>query len=218
MKWQLLILSQPSRREFLRQLIEFIEPQIAALGLRRCESVEIITSQFDPKYDLGTNRQKLKEQSDAEYINFIDDDDLVAPDYIQKLLPLLDGVDQVGFQVECYQNQNGPQLAYHSLKYRNWYEDRNGRHGMPGILCRDLSHMTPMRRELSMRTPMEGGIGEDCRWANRIRDLAIVRTEHYLPEVMYYYLWRGTKTDHRDPFDPWRLAFLEKLKPVKTVV
>lgn len=213
MKWQILILSQPARREFLRQLTEYLEPQISALGLRRCESVEIITSQFDSKYDLGTNRQRLKEQSDAEYINFCDDDDLLAPDYIQKILPLLDGVDQIGFQVECHRaGRKEPLLADHSLKYRNWHENRNGRIGVPGVLCRDISHMTPMRRELSMRARMEGGVGEDCRWANQIRDLGIVRTEHYVAEVMYFYLERGIKNDARDPFDPWRLEFIERLK------
>jgi|SRR5579859_372183 len=209
MKWQILILTQPSRREFLRQLTELLEPQIKSLGLRRCESVEVITTEFDPKYDLGTNRQKLKEQSDAEYISFIDDDDLVAPDYIASILPLLDGVDQVGFNFACHIDHAPALIAEHSLKHTGWYVEP-GTPSKPVKLCRDISHMTPMRRELSLAKPMSGGFGEDRRWADAMRGL--VKTEHYVDKVLYYYLSRTRKNDAKDANDPWRIEFLEKLQ------
>ena len=52
-----------------------------------------------------------------------------------------------------------------------------------------------MRRELALKAPMWGGFGEDSRWAGDMRALGVVKTEHYVEDVMYHYLSRTDKKD-----------------------
>jgi glycosyltransferase involved in cell wall biosynthesis len=127
----------------------------------------------------------MRQLSVGDYIVFIDDDDLVADDYISSILPLLDGVDQVGFQVQCYiDGKPLPQKTYHSLQYKEWSEDGNGYY-------RDISHINPMRWQIATIERIEGGHGEDKRWADRMRGK--VKTEHYIDRVMYHYYFRTRK-------------------------
>jgi len=48
----------------------------------------------------------------------------------------------------------------------------------------------PIRRELALLVPFEGGRGEDFSWAERLRATGRVKTEHFIPEVMYHYWFR----------------------------
>lgn len=200
MKWEILILTQPSRAEFLDQLLSILMPQ--------CQNrdVEVLIGRFDPGKSLGENREILRRQSSGDYINFVDDDDFVAGDYVAKILPLLHGgIDQIGFRLQLYSDGSPMIPTYHSLKYGRWYEDARGYY-------RDISHLNPMRRELAMSASMDGGIGEDCRWSIDLRNLGIVKTEHFIDEILYYYFFRSTKRDATDWQIPDRLAALDKLR------
>jgi hypothetical protein len=178
-KWEILCLTMNSREQFLARLMAVLFPQIVT-------GVDIRIRTCDPLYTLGQNRDMLRRASGAEYQNFVDDDDLVPADYVSSILPLLDR-DYVGFQVQGYADGiPDTKLAYHSLRYSEWSEDENGYY-------RDISHLNPMRRELAMLEPMEGGHGEDRRWADRMRARGALKTEHYIPRVMYSYYFRSHK-------------------------
>lgn len=210
MKYQIMILTKPERREFLNQFLSCIEPQISALGPRKFDQVDILVHEDNwkepPFIGVGGKREVVRQKATGDYINWFDDDDLPAPDYISTILPLLDGIDYVGFNVEVYVDQKYIGPTTHSLKYNGWTDDYH----LPAHY-RDISHMNPMRRDLAMLKPFSGPIGEDHRWADSMRGL--VKTEHYIDRNMYYYFSRQTKNDARDPFDPWRLEWLEKLRP-----
>ena len=93
-----------------------LEPQTS-----KHSDVEIMVKMYDPKMEVSGNRQQMVEESTAEYVSFVDDDDLVAKDYVEKIYPLLDGVDYIGFQVETTIDGKPTLPAYHSLKYPQWY-------------------------------------------------------------------------------------------------
>lgn len=206
MLWQILICTQPSRTEMLQQLFSILQPQLNALGLHRFGEVEVLidNNTHDPSR-IGDDRESLRQKADAEYISFLDDDDLISPTFVSEILPLLDGVHQVGFPVKMFDDKQPILDAYLSLQHKNWHNDCNG-------FYRDLSHICPMRRELALAAPMAGGFGEDARWAADMRKLAIVKTEHYIQEPMYYYLIRSKKNDAKDARDPWRLEMIERLR------
>jgi hypothetical protein len=183
MLWDILILTQPSRATFLARLLAVLEPQ--------CQNepeARYWFRLFQPSLSIGANRQAMVNQSEAEYVSFIDDDDLVPTDYVSTILPLLDGVDMVGFNVECFTDGKLIAVAKHSLQFGGWWQDGTG-------LFRDLSYMTPMRRELVKLAEIEGGFGEDRRWADRLRKTGAVKTEHYIDRAMYLYLFRTAKAD-----------------------
>jgi hypothetical protein len=208
MKLDILILTQPSRHEFLAQLRAILDLQIGALPLRKYGDVDVricMDEGFLPHMELGDKREYMRQQSHAEYSCFFDDDDIPAPNYISKILPLLDGVDYIGFQLHEYFDFVKGRPTFHSLKFNSWWENEVGYY-------RDISHLNPIRNELARAAKVEGNIaGEDFRWANRLRALGIVKTEHFIPEVMYYYLDRKQKNDAVDANDPRRLALIESL-------
>lgn len=185
MKWSILCLTQKGRERFLARLAGVLRPQ-----LEEYPDVEFTIRKFDPLFDLGNNRQMMMNDSSAEYISQVDDDDLVPADYVSTIYPLLDGIDYVGFRLQLYIDGEKQKPTYHSLRYKEWNADQQG-------FYRDISHLNPIRRELAIQAPMSGGGGEDQRWADAIRRLGIVKTEHYCGDdkVMYYYLFRNRKTE-----------------------
>ncbi len=111
MLWQILILTKPSRKDFLKQLLSLLEPQIDVLGLRKFDQVDILIHednwQEPPFMGVGGKREVVKQKATGDYINWFDDDDLPAKDYISSVLPLLDGVDYIGWESEVYDRTRG---------------------------------------------------------------------------------------------------------------
>jgi hypothetical protein len=183
MKWSILCLTQPSREVLLARMMTVLAPQIA-----NCPDVEFKRRTFDKSLSLGENRQRMIEEADGEYVSQIDDDDVCTNDYVDRIYPLLDGVDQVGFQVQLWIDSQKMPMTYHSIKYWGWSNDEKG-------FYRDFSHLNPIRRELALQVSFEGGVGEDCRWAKQLREKRIVTTESFIPQVLYYYFYRPHKRD-----------------------
>jgi hypothetical protein len=210
MKFQILILHTPARHEMLEQLLSLLEPQITKLGVRKFDQVDILVGNDDwiepPYVGVGGKREAVRQKSTGDYITWIDDDDFVSPNYISTILPLLDGVDQVGFNLHTTINKRYIGPTYHSLKYSGWTDNYHD-----PAHYRDISHINPMRRDLAILKAFSGPIGEDHRWADSMRGL--VKTEHYVDRVLYHYLAREGKNDAMDARDPWRLDMLESLRP-----
>jgi len=183
MKWSILILTMPERKELLWRLLNCLAPQVEKFPL-----VETYIKTSKKDVSVGDQRQQMLEKASGEYVCFVDDDDLVASDYVEKIYPLLDGVDYIGFPVHTYRDGAFFAAAYHSLKHKSWNSSKM-------YAERDLSHLNPIRRELALQGKFEGGYGEDTRWAMRMRDLGIVKTEHYVPDVMYFYHIRTHKPE-----------------------
>jgi len=186
-KWSILVLTQPSRTEFLRRLMDNLAPQVA-----KFPDVEIVTTLFDKRFSIGKNRGMMITAASGEYVNFIDDDDLVADDYVDSIRPLMDGVDYIGFQAKYHADGvYCGKLSYHSLEYKGWFENDSG-------YFRDISHLNPMRKELAIAGQMErydGTFYEDHAWADLLRFLGIVKTEHVVSKPMYFVYYRLHKDD-----------------------
>jgi hypothetical protein len=173
----------PGREAFLYRLQAVLKPQ-----LEEFPDVKVSVRVSNESMDLGANRQVLLDAAVGEYVNFIDDDDLVPADYIKTIYPLLDGVDYIGFRLQLYNDGEKQLPTFHSLRYPVWNADAEGYY-------RDISHLNPMRRELAQRVKMEGWAGEDARWADGLRALGIVKTEHFVNAIMYMYYWRSNKKE-----------------------
>jgi hypothetical protein len=218
----------PLRKVLLDRLLGVLEPQ-----LHNEHNVELIIRESDAAIPVGENRELMRRQARGEYISFIDDDDLVPPHFVARILPRLlhpdgAGVDYIGFNLEWRLDGEFGCIEKRSLKFNHpqhggVWNDRDGRY-------RDLSHVNPMRRELALRAPMAGWPGEDNRWADAIRALRVVKTEHYLDETLYYYLTRSKKPElsgspaiakltitGSEPY-PWTRSFMKtKLKMLMSV-
>lgn len=217
-KWQILVLTQPSRNAMREQLSEELNRQIRIAAPQKHRGgnpqVSLLVMFHDPSLTLGENRTRMLALARSEYVCFFDDDDWPAPDYVAKIFPLLDGVDYVGFRVQtyCAHFDYWPfGETFHSLKYDGWSRD-----GMN--FYRDISHINPIRRELAVKAEFvdaSKNFGEDAHWAESMRKLGIVKTQHYIDSVMYHYIWRALKEDAKDIDDPKRKALIEQIRTGK---
>lgn len=172
-KLTLMVLTQPSREMFLDRLIRELTPQLN----KHHQDVEFLMGSCDFSVSVGENRQRLREAAQGQYSCFVDDDDLLADDYLDQVIPLLDGVDYIGFYLERFDDFVPTLRVKHSLTEGN------------------ISHINPILTEKALTVRMSGGFGEDRRWWNALKDSGIIQTEHFVDKTMYYYYYRSGKTD-----------------------
>jgi len=184
MKWQILTLTQPSRKWYLARLVNTLKAQLRDL----CGEVAHVVTMHQIGKTVGESRQAMVENAVADYVSFVDDDDLVSWDYVSSIFPLLDGRDLVGFQLQMYVDGVKLKPTYHNPELSCWSEDEKAYY-------RDISHLSPIRRELARRVKFDGGFGEDERWAAQVREKSLVKTYGYVDKVLYHYYYRSVKND-----------------------
>lgn len=131
-------------------------------------------------------RQRMVEKVSTSHLSFVDDDDLVAPDFVARVMTALDesDPDYVGFQVQCYSNGSPIAIAHHTLSNKGWRNE-------PGRFLRDISHINPIRtsiaRQVTFRRTRVGG-PEDREWAAQLRRSRLLESEVMIDSIMYHYL------------------------------
>lgn len=200
----ILIVTQPSRAVFLNQLMSILAPQI------RWPIAQVTIYEGDLDLPIGDRRERIRRASIADYICFVDDDDLVAPDYVSRIHAAIDDApapDIIGWESEVWLGRTKmAKRDLHTLAGGGWYDTDD-------TCYRDISHLNPIRRELALAVAMEGGVGEDRRWADGMRAAGVVKRESFLHDTIpYYYLYRPVKNDAVDATDPWRLAMIERVR------
>lgn len=142
--------------------------------------VEVLVAWDNFETPLGIKRQKLLEAAKGEYVCFVDDDDKLPDYYIDKILPLLDGVDYIGWRQQLYLNGVEMKPTFHSIKY--------DRHETDEGWYANITHLNPIKRSIALKARFDAtprGTAEDAPWSDQIRPH--VKTEHYIEDVMYYY-------------------------------
>jgi hypothetical protein len=181
--WSILVPTLGERRALFEQMMAGLLPQIDPYAGR----VRVIGWHNDGSPSLPKIRQRLVETTETDYLSFVDDDDLVSPDYVAAIVAALDGrPDYVGFQVQCYSDGAPTAVSYHSLEYRRW---RN----LTTHYERDISHINPIRtahaRKVDFTRTRTGG-AEDRDWAAQLRRSRLLRTQVVIPRIMYHYLYQ----------------------------
>ena len=175
MKWSIAILTVPERFRCFTELRLGLQEQIGD------RDVELLVAAQN--WDVSSKRQWCLDHAKGEYFNFIDDDDRIADNYVDTIYPLLDGVDYIGFRMQLYiDGVRYPLPTFHSLKYDRWFENETG-------FYRNVSHLNPIRTEIARQGHFEGGFGEDRRWAAMVKP----KTEHYIEDCMYHYMFSTDK-------------------------
>lgn len=188
--WDLLICAIPHRHDKLAALLAELGRQI-----RPGVGVRVYRDNLETAY--GGKCQALVDSSAADYVSFVDDDDLVAPDFVRRVTAALaERPDYVGFPVRWTLDGVQQMPVEHSLRHGGWTSQ-------PGRLLRDIVHFNPIRRDLALLGRWEGGYAADGRWADQVRASGQVQTEAWIPEPMYYY--RNSAGDtFQSAREPWR--------------
>lgn len=151
------------------------------------DEVEVIVNVDDGQLSIGDKRNALLKEATGDYIAFIDDDDMVRTTYVPNILTaILTDPDCVG--IEGIMTTNGStsgRLFIHSLRYHIWFEDN-------GIYYRNPNHLSPVKRELALKTGFPGiNHGEDHDYSRRL--LPLLNTECYIKGPIYHYDYREIK-------------------------
>lgn len=181
MKWEILICSVLERTDLINRLLDSLHAQIDD------ERVGIIVYADNKQMTIAEKRNRLLSMATAEYVCFIDDDDLVDDNYVKTIYRLLDGADYVGFMLQHYYDGKPSKPTHHSVKYKGWSEDGYG-------FYRDISHLNPIKREIAQKFTFRNGIGEDEDWSSKVAKSGLVQSEHFIPRPMYYYYYDSKRS------------------------
>lgn len=163
----ILILTLDSRCLQFNRLFDILEPQLVH-GVK-------IMAYNNPDATIGANRQTLLEQATADYVCFIDDDDTVAPCYVNKILCALDtepdvvGIKGITVPTNCVWEQS----------IYNYHWARDGKKRPP-------THLNPVKRTLALKAgykPVNNG--EDVLYSKDL--LPYLHTEEFIHEILYFY-------------------------------
>ena len=150
--------------------------------------VELVVACDNKEISIGKKRQNLLEAATGDYIVYIDDDDWVAPDYVDQILAALEtSPDGVGFEIMCTFNNGRPKKAIASMRYRHWAENVDG-----FDFVRGLYHKTPVKREIALKCGFPDlRYSEDKVYAEKVMHLA--KTEVFIAKQLYFYRFSGAE-------------------------
>jgi hypothetical protein len=167
------------REPKLARLLLVLEPQVRARA-----DVELLTMLDAKTITIGCKRNLMLRAAKGEYVAFVDDDDLVATDYISSIVEgLVTKPDVLNFmvRVEGY----GPAKP---CRYSLRFVDVNLAHEYQ----RRPNHVMVWRRSIAASVPFpDVRRGEDSAWAEAVVSRAT--TEVSIDRTLYTYLY-----DHRD--------------------
>ncbi len=185
-KLSILVCTIPERLGYLERLKRNLAAQMT-------KDVELLIN--DSNGSIGKKRNQLLEEAQGKYVCFIDDDDLVAPNYVELILNELVGdPDVIGMNLIMTTNGKKAERSYHSLCFEEWSEIPDPLRMEPGkkVYFRNPNHLNPVKRELALKVKFpEINHGEDRIYSMEL--LQHLKTENYIDQPLYYYLFRPNK-------------------------
>lgn len=189
--WAILIPTIGQRESLFLRLLDVLLPQLDAYA----GQVRVVAWRNDGHPRLAELRDAMIGSADAEYVSFIDDDDLVSHRYVKAIADALhDRPDHVGFRLEYCVDGEPKEIVDHSLRHHRWHRN------VDGTLVRDFTHVDPVRREHAIRgrfATAKLGRAEDRVWVKQVRPW--LRTEAYVDDVLYRYLWSQSTSSWQRP-------------------
>lgn len=186
-KLSILVCTMPSRLAMWGRLqTEFWQQALPYAG-----QIELLS---DDRMDIskGEKRNALLERATGEWLTFHDDDDWPEPIYIQKLMEAAEsGCDCASLKGVITWDGVNPEIFEHSLKYAEWKtnpEESEVRYE------RYPNHISAMRSDIAKQFKFPDlNHGEDHLWSKEIHESGVLKTEHYIPEIIYNYRYVHNK-------------------------
>jgi len=203
-KFSILILSIPSRIQSLTAAVEQLQAQ--ADGTGQPKSVEVLVLLDNRSKSISEKRNDLLGIARGKYVAFLDDDDAISKEYMEKILKAIDehdGVDCITFNQWCSLDGEPMDVEFgignpHGQLWRD--ED-----GFLGNIKRPPYHMCVWRREIAQSEefrPVYGANGqssEDIDWLLRLYPK--VQTEHHISDALHGYIYSSQTTTSLVPQD-----------------
>ena len=178
-----------NRKELLGELLQSLKLQVDASGGR----AEILIDDREPPVSIGTKRQALLHKANGKYVVSVDDDDVVADDYVARILDAVKtDPDAVGLTGELHRDGRLDRPFIANFEQTKWANE-------PGLYRRTINHICPVRRTIALRAGFPNkSFGEDSDYSNGIRPL--IKTAAFIDTgPMYFYHVRSNVSTTVNP-------------------
>ena len=160
--------------------------------------VQLITLYDNRVWTVGQKRNRLLWMAEGEYLAFVDDDDEVAPDYVDRLLAAIEkvrGADVLCFRQDCVRGDLGGRVE--RCQYSLSYDYASGVHPDGSMWWRGKpAHTSAWRTELVQEcTFPETNFGEDVAFVQQA--CARAKTEYQIDRTLYTYHFNPEKSRTR---------------------
>ena len=186
MKLSILIPALVSRRRLRRPLEASLARQSSEF-----DDVEVLLDEDDGRLPSGEKRNRLIRRCRGEYFAFVDDDDTVASDYVERLRTgCATGADVVSFWVRRTDPTRPTQIHAFSIHYQDRQPLSHGKRGMMA------NHLCAWRREVggAVCFPPNLGYNDDVFWYKPLLAAGIVTSEEHISRVLYHYRFHPART------------------------
>lgn len=186
-KLSILICYTPGREHFLSRLKQRVWPQLDG------DEVEMLIHD-GVGISIGQKRNELLFDAQGDYICFIDDDDLVSENYVKLLMEgIQKGVHCCSLKGMITEDGKNPLIFEHSIRY-GVYRTVTDSPVDAVRYERYPNHLNCIKASIAkqFRFP-ELNHGEDTDWATQIHKSGLLKVEHYIPQVIYYYEYISRK-------------------------
>ena len=181
-KLSILIPSLTSRNESLGELLYTLNNQ-------QTDEVEVLLEIDNGEASIGAKRNKLLQRAKGEYISFIDDDDMISRHYIKEALEGIRwGVDCISLRGVITFDGKNPEIFEHSIQYKEYKTNTTGLIKYE----RYPNHLNVIKSSIAKQfTFPEINHGEDTDFATQIYKSGLIKTEHFIDEVLYHYQYKN---------------------------
>ena len=163
-----LIPTVPPRYRLLNRLLFDLERQMDEADL--VDEIEILILGDNFERSIGDKRNELLEAANGKYVCFIDDDDTVHKEYCRKVVEALRGndCDCVGY----YKSDHTKIITASCKSSKNIFEFLK----------------MPVKATLAKQIQFpDWSMLEDGVWGRRLFHSGLLKSEHFIDEVMYLY-------------------------------
>lgn len=176
-KLSILIPTVLGRESFFNNLHAELVKQ---MGQRK--DVEIMILKDNKEITIGQKRNNLYEMANGLYSVQLDDDDMIPPFYIERVLKAIElGTDCIGYNESVVWNGVNMGISNISLRNRKWDENKHGYR-----YVRTPFFKVPIKTEIARSVNFQPiRFGEDYEWSMRL--YPNLKTEVFIPEIMYLY-------------------------------
>lgn len=178
----ILILTLPTRINSYSELIKSLNQQVIENNL--IHRVQILSLCDTKEISVGEKRNVLLNQSCGKYVCFIDDDDVVAPNYLSSIIHgISSNADVITFCGDYVENNERTPFSI-SMVHR-------GNYNHPNMFYRLPNHLCPVKREIALQSLFtDKNFGEDSDYSERINKH--LQNEFHIQDKLYFYMYNST--------------------------
>jgi glycosyltransferase involved in cell wall biosynthesis len=202
-----LIPTMNSRKNLFKKVLQEVERQIRETPEIR---VEVLWEADDGQLTLGQKRNILVDRCTGKYHCFIDDDDILARDYLKTFVPMItSGVDYdcASFVGAHYKRGMFNKLFNHSLKFKEWYETDDR-------FIRSVSPMNLIKTDIVRQVRYKDIRNtEDHEFSKRLMASGLLNLEYEInPDYPIYHYIDNAKHDRNDWTYIWNGNYIHMYK------